>query len=546
MPQRLKHAPNAAGEAMKREALATMHDARTAMLAKFPFLGALAMRLRIVPVLDERLPVACTDGEAVYVNAYAVEHPEKVFKRQFRCRELSGKDDCALAILAHEVWHNALLHFDRRGDMEARRFNVASDIEIGFLLNKAGIVHLSDAGCDPMYRGMPAEKIYQLIGPFRRTASPLLSGGRVRIPVSSPSGGEPADDIAGEPCDGVPGAKTEAGAKKNSANASSASAGTAAPREGYFADSFSGDGQGNEIGDVSRDGRSGRENGANARGNRTGAESGAGNVEKDDLGEGFVEGHYNRYVTYPPMRSMEPEFGNKNMRDPDFSPAEERPDGEAEKIGREWREAVRKAADRHGVPGHRPGTMPGNLEEVISADRNNTLDWKQLLLDFVSRTLGGDRQWLPPSRRYVWKKLYLPRRKDKPYIEIVLAVDTSGSTVDDLPDFLAELRGMMAAFGDYRITVMQCDTKIRSVKDYTNDDPLPEKLNFYGLGGTSLRPPFEYVESQMASLPNVFIYLTDGFGDVPDKIPEYPVIWCLTAGGEKPADWGWEVKINRK
>lgn len=479
MSGKMKRFPDAAEEALKQAAGATMRDARTALLARFPFLGALAMRLKIVPVLDERLPVACTDGEAVYVNAYAVEHPEKVFKRKFRSHEISGKEDCATAILAHEIWHCALLHFDRRGDMEARRFNVASDIEIGFLLKKAGIAHLSDAVCDPMYQGMPAEKIYQLIGPFRRTDPPPLSGGGVRIPLSPLSG-------------------------KNSEHKS---------------------------GDVPHDGRK---------------ETGSGNGERDDLGETLVEGHYNRYVTEPPDRSVEPEFGNKDMRDPDLSPAENRSDDDAETLRTSWREAVRKTADRYGIPGHRPGTMPGNLETVISADRNNSLDWKQLLLDFVSRTLGGDRQWLPPSRRYVWKKLYLPRRTARQCIEIVIAVDTSGSTTEDLPDFLAELRGMVMSFGDYRITVIQCDSKIRSVKEYANDDPLPEELSFYGFGGTSLRPPFEYVETNMAALPNVFIYLTDGFGDAPRKIPEYPVIWCLTGDGKKPAEWGWEVRIKRK
>ena len=61
--------PNAAEEAMKQEAFTTMRSARTEMLMRFPFLGELAMQLEIIPVLDERLPVACTDGAAVYVNA---------------------------------------------------------------------------------------------------------------------------------------------------------------------------------------------------------------------------------------------------------------------------------------------------------------------------------------------------------------------------------------------------------------------------------------------------------------------------------------------
>jgi predicted metal-dependent peptidase len=54
------------------------------------------------------------------------------------------------------------------------------------------------------------------------------------------------------------------------------------------------------------------------------------------------------------------------------------------------------------------------------------------------------------------------------------------------------------------------------------------------------------VEEKMDAPPTVFIYLTDGFGEAPAQAPVYPVIWCLTKGGEKPADWGLEVKIKEK
>ena len=95
--------PNAAEEAMKQEAFTTMRSARTEMLMRFPFLGELAMQLEIIPVLDERLPVACTDGKAIYVNAHVIEHPEKVFKQQFREGKLTGKADTAIAILAKKT-----------------------------------------------------------------------------------------------------------------------------------------------------------------------------------------------------------------------------------------------------------------------------------------------------------------------------------------------------------------------------------------------------------------------------------------------------------
>lgn len=469
--------PDAAEEAMKRAALATMRSARMDMLMRLPFLGELAMQLRIVPVLDERLPVACTDGETVYVNAHVIEHPEKAFKQQFRTGILVGKNDCSAAILAHEVWHCALLHFDRGKGMDQHRFNVASDIEIGYLLKRAGIANLSDAACSWASPGMSAEEIYGLLGPFSSNNTLPLSGiGNQDVATSSSEQKSP---------------------NKRPGNSSD-------PK--------------------------------NIKRNGDGCESLP--VEK------FTDGHYSRYRYYPPLRSMTPDFGNKGVRDQDFMPMVNRDENEAAELGQKWHDAVRKAASRLGIPGLRPGSLPGNLQKIISGDRKSSLDWKQLLLDFVSRMLGGDRQWLPPARRYAWKKLYLPRRSEKQSIEIVIAVDTSGSTTDDLPDFLAELRGMTAVFGEYRITIIQCDTKIHSVKEYVADDPLPENLNFYGFGGTDLRPPFDYVTERMPMNPNVLIYLTDGFGEAPEKAPEYPVIWCLTGEGKKPVAWGWEVRIK--
>ena len=513
--------PSADEEAMKRDALTTMRSARTDMLMRFPFLGELAMQLRIVPVLDERLPVACTDGETVYVNAHVIERPEKAFKAELRRGDLTGKNDCAAAILAHEVWHCALLHFARRGDMEPQRFNYASDIEIGHLLKKAGITNLSEAICLEASPGMSAEEIYGLLEPVRYVKSPWSIGKRKL--VASPSEqntGNAASDAAG--ADGK--TKPETGDGGNvSGKYDGDSRTTVGPQSGTNA------------------GKPPAENSADAGNEKTSEKNG-----KADSTKKLTDGHYSRMTYYPPRRSMTPDFGNKGILDPDFTPATDRDGDGAEKLGKKWRNAARKAANRHGVPGHRPGHIPGNLKQVIDGDRQKTLDWKQLLLDFVSRTLGGDRQWLPPARRYAWKKLYLPRRAERQNIEIVVAVDTSGSTTSELPDFLAELRGMTAAFGEYRITIIQCDVKIHSVKEYTDDDPLPEDLSFYGFGGTSLIPPFEYVEKNLPAPPNVLIYLTDGYGDAPEKPPEYPVIWCLTGDGEKPVKWGMEVRINRK
>ena len=238
-----------------------------------------------------------------------------------------------------------------------------------------------------------------------------------------------------------------------------------------------------------------------------------------------------------------PFVSHDGVIDPDFQPARE------EELSEDWKDHLKNAVQQEMKKGNKGiGNLPGNVEDLIKdEDKVATVDWKKVLLDYVSQLFGGDRQWLPPSRRYVWKKLYLPSRAKKQSIEIVLAIDTSGSTTEDLPDFLAELRGMTSAFGEYKLTIIQCDIAIHSVQEYSNDDPLPEEgLQFKGFGGTSFLAPFKYVEEKMDEVPTVFIYLTDGFGEAPSEAPDYPVIWCLTKGGEKPADWGLEVKIKEK
>ena len=238
-----------------------------------------------------------------------------------------------------------------------------------------------------------------------------------------------------------------------------------------------------------------------------------------------------------------PRVSHDGVIDPDFQP-EFSPD-----LADDWKDNLKNAVQQEMKRGSKGiGNIPGNVVDLIKDEEKvPTVDWKRVLLDYVTQIFGGERQWLPPARRYVWKKLYLPSRARKKTIEIVLAIDTSGSTTEDLPDFLAELRGMADAFGEYKLTIIQCDMTIHSVMEFSNDDPLPEEgLNFHGFGGTSFLEPFKYVEKELPEPPTVFIYLTDGFGEAPKKAPEYPVIWCLTGEGQKPAKWGLEVRINNK
>ena len=132
--------------ARKAKTLELLAQDRQKLLTKLPFTGSLVMRLDLVPVSDERLPTAATDGDRIFVDID--------FYAQLTAEE-------RLFVLAHEVWHCALLHFLRRGDRNQKLFNIAADLEIHFLLTDEGLKAPFVLPHDPNWKGLSAEEIYE-------------------------------------------------------------------------------------------------------------------------------------------------------------------------------------------------------------------------------------------------------------------------------------------------------------------------------------------------------------------------------------------------
>ena len=203
------------------------------------------------------------------------------------------------------------------------------------------------------------------------------------------------------------------------------------------------------------------------------------------------------------------------------------------------REKVIEAAVQHEKM---RGVLPAGIAQIVEGFRSGKLHWKELLAQFVTSCFGGSRRWLPPNRRYISSGLYLQSRRDS-QLKAILAVDTSGSTHDDLPRFAAELSNLLNSFGRYELKVICCDAAIQSVETFTHDVPFDaKKFNFQGGGGTAFTPVFDYVKEEPEQ-PDVLIYLTDGFGDEPPK-PTYPVLWVITKDGENHISWGQETVLD--
>ena len=226
--------------------------------------------------------------------------------------------------------------------------------------------------------------------------------------------------------------------------------------------------------------------------------------------------------------------------------------GDAEKTGNdgvdaETVERIRRIVVQAAqIAERRQGKLPAHIRAVVDKLRKPELNWKELLKQFVTSCYGGSRRWLPPARRYVGMGLYLQSRRNE-RLEAVLAVDTSGSTTKELPQFFAELTNLLQSFGNYELTVIQCDCEVQHVESFSDDRPPPRdrKWQSFGNGGTSFVPPFEYVRDKRLR-PQVFIYLTDGCGDAPETPPPFPVLWVLTKDGEIPAKWGKCIRLKKE
>ena len=123
-----------------------IQKARTALLLDHPFFGSLLFRLG--GLASNSIQTMATDGVSLFYNPAFVD--------TLNAAELAG-------VLAHEVMHPALQHHTRRGDRDRNRWNMACDYAINPLLLDAGLTLPKHVLIEHRFRGMSAERIYNLI-----------------------------------------------------------------------------------------------------------------------------------------------------------------------------------------------------------------------------------------------------------------------------------------------------------------------------------------------------------------------------------------------
>ena len=166
---------------------------------------------------------------------------------------------------------------------------------------------------------------------------------------------------------------------------------------------------------------------------------------------------------------------------------------------KEWSESSIKAT-KH-LKGNSPGSsmMKGKIENIWKVSH----DWKKELRAIVGNSISPDegRSAFTHKNTLISQNRVARTIKDQyDNMDYMMAwIDSSGSMSDDqLKKCLKEVYQVALAKKPLKLVVIQCDTKIQSIKEYTDLNTLMKdtvNATVKGRGGTELKPCFDLLKN---------------------------------------------------
>jgi predicted metal-dependent peptidase len=173
-------------------------------------------------------------------------------------------------------------------------------------------------------------------------------------------------------------------------------------------------------------------------------------------------------------------------------------------------------------------------EGILSSAKEAAVDWVEALADWLDKAYGQEPTLAKPARRHLWRGDYFPSLKGIGGGDLVIAIDTSMSTLSSRKRFAAEIDGIRESIKPDRTCVIYCDTVIQKGRNgqlYDEFDSYEDiEVRDVNGWGTRLDPAFHLVAQEDLN-PSAFIYFTDGFCHVEARtadIVDYPVMWATT------------------
>lgn len=150
------------------------------------------------------------------------------------------------------------------------------------------------------------------------------------------------------------------------------------------------------------------------------------------------------------------------------------------------------------------GTVPGDIELVISKFLKPIIPWEKYLHDWMTDLLDSRYTFKRPNRRY--SDIYIPTcEEDDGRLKHLLYVeDVSGSITDkDALRFNSEFKYVKDKYNPKKMTLVQFDTRITQVLEYTENDRF-DQVKIIGRGGTDLECVRQFINKTQPTAAVIF------------------------------------------
>lgn len=454
-----------ASEAIMRASCADwLRESAMAILQQQPAIAPAVMAYEAVVVVDERVPTAMTNGECLYFNPYfmATLSPDE---RTF--------------VYAHELWHILLRHHDRQAGRDNRRWNLACDHEVNYLLEKCG------------FRS-PAER-------FILRTSPLTP-----VPQTAEQAWALMEQWAAQ-------SQGESGRPSSTQRSPHRAAASAVP----------------DVSTVPEDDGQGVRSACPAPFSQPGA------LQSPEVTYGEGEFNADRFESRRRQRRQRPvgaatrasavssdapafEQAVLGCVDPRF-PAGVWSPAATQKLAR-----ISTAIGRY-LGTTAAGNEAGYARFAAPDGGRASVSWVDVLAQRLQAIVRQAERSSYPSRRGMHRGVYLPGISYRRAWRLAVAVDTSGSTIPEWATFVAELRSLAWGAGAMTIRYLECDVAVHRDELFEDPTALPSALtSLTGGGGTEFEPVFARLAG--ATDVDALIYFSDGDGPAPVTRLPFPVL----------------------
>lgn len=171
-----------------------------------------------------------------------------------------------------------------------------------------------------------------------------------------------------------------------------------------------------------------------------------------------------------------------------------------------------KAAAIQALQSTSAGSVPESIRRRLADLIEPKMDWRSLLDSHIRSALKDDFTFKRLSRRDLGGGFILPAQDVLEVVEVDVAIDVSGSMSDEMVrDIFSEVKGIMETFSDFKLRVMQFDTKVHWAKEFTPHN-LDEVFDVERVasGGTYFESVWTYMKENTIE-PHKLVFFTDGY-----------------------------------